>query len=115
MRIKVTHEESEAEEGDDAGDDAGKDRRAAERRALMHQFRASRTVAPRMIGVAIRKREPRRRLMAEAGDDAGAMVKPEREKPGIRAKHCATPTANAPFQLSSSSEAAALPAIWSEK
>ena len=53
-----------------------------------------------MIGVAIRKENRADSSCLRPEITPATMVKPEREKPGISAKHWAKPTASAPFQLS---------------
>ena len=68
-----------------------------------------------MIGVAIRKEKRAAASCLRPATTPAAMVRPEREKPGTSAKHCATPIASAPFQLSSSSTPLASPAIRSAK
>ncbi len=52
-----------------------------------------------MIGVAIRNEKRAESSCLSPATTPAAIVRPEREKPGISARHCATPIASAPFQF----------------
>ena len=53
-----------------------------------------------MIGAPIRNEKRAASACFSPATTPATIVTPERENPGIKAKHWATPTASAPFQLS---------------
>ena len=68
-----------------------------------------------MIGVPIRNEKRADSACLRPDTTPATMVEPEREMPGMRARHWAKPTASAPFQLSWSSFPTVSPAIRSPK